>query len=566
MVKKISAVTLLLVFVISIFAPSVMGFNFPEPDWGALYYEKMDMVKETEFELYTEGPVDSAPYYGAKHEPVGGAYLGTVPHADTALLPTSTYLTYFDGMDQSDFYYPDKGSILENNVVVMTGWTVYDINTVDYNQVRRVLETLNGYNKPIFVRFANEMNVSALGDEPDKYIEVFRTVADMVHEYPNLAIVWSPCDMGALDRPFEYYYPGDEYVDWIGVSCYMLQYFMGNKNAEYKSTVYFMTSSYAWATNKLKPLMDFMEKNNIQKPVMISEGGVSTNNNYGDDCQNWATPRLRNMLWSVIMKYPQVKMINYFDVYRGNEVEKYNISPYPYAVEIFNEAKACGAYIPEYGVDPEFVFAKADAGYTLPAKNGKVNLYAHAYLADTDDIDVHYFIDGEWSGVSYNIPFKYELDVTGLADGKHQLQIKSACGEKSYTFYKAGNAIRFGGMPEIVEEPIKIKVNGKEIKFDAAPVIVDDRTLVPVRAIFEALGASVDWNAQTRTAKAVGRGKTVEITIDEMTFKKNGEAVALDVPAQIISDRTFVPARAVAEAFDCKVTWDGATRTVIIEG
>ena len=81
---------------------------------------------------------------------------------------------------------------------------------VDYNQVRKVLNNLNAYNKPMLIRFANEMNVSSLGDDPEIYKQVFRVVADMIHEYPNFAVVWSPNDIGGLDRPFEYFYPEEE--------------------------------------------------------------------------------------------------------------------------------------------------------------------------------------------------------------------------------------------------------------------------------------------------------------------------------------------------------------------
>ena len=181
--------------------------------------------------------------------------------------PLGGYLTYIQDMWQDDLYYPANAMIQSDNVITMVGWTIDSLDNIDYNQVRRVLDTLNSYNKPMLIRFANEMNVSALGDDPYRYQEVFRTVANMIHEYPNFAIVWVPNDLGALDRPFEYFYPGDEYVDWIGVSCYSIKYFQGEQNTDYKSSVYFMTGDYAWATNRIKPIIDFMQKNNIQKPV-----------------------------------------------------------------------------------------------------------------------------------------------------------------------------------------------------------------------------------------------------------------------------------------------------------
>ena len=107
-------------------------------------------------------------------------------------------------------------------------------------------------------------------------------------------------------------------------------------------------------------------------------------------------------------------------------------------------------------------------------------------------------------------------------------------------------------------------VDGIEIQADVPPVIVDDRTLVPFRAIFEALGADVEWEAETRTAKGARDDIAVAIQIDNKIMKINGADFELDVPAQIIGDRTMVPVRAISESFDAKVDWVPETRTVIV--
>ena len=537
------------------------AFTFPEPDWGALYEEKMQMVTETDFELYVEGSTDTAPYYGARLEPRAGAYIGTVAEASEQFRPLGSYLTNIDEMNQDDLYYPANNMITNDDVVSMIGWTIYSLDNVDYEQVRRVLDNLSRYNKPMLIRFANEMNCSPLGDDPARYIEVFRRVADMIHEYPNFAVVWSPNDLGALDRPFEYYYPGDEYVDWVGVSCYMIQYFQGNPDTDYKNSVYFMTGDYAWATNKIKPVMDFMRKNNIQKPVMISEGGVATSSSYGNAYEAWSTPRFRNMLWYLVMKYPQIKMINYFNVYRADEVEKFDISNYGYAVDLFNEAAASGAYLRSAGDTPEFVFQPANSGGTLTAENGVVRLYTLAYFASQPDITVNYSIDGSWYHSAGQIPYICNLNVSGLSDGPHTLNISANGISKDYTFYKQGGSIRFGAAPQA---EITVTLNGQRLSFDQPPVLINDRTLVPLRVIFESLGAEVLWDNDTQTVSA-RRGQTeISLQIGSDQLFVNGSAKTLDVPAQLLNNRTLVPVRAISEAFGCSVDWDNDTQTVII--
>ncbi len=561
---------LMLLVTMLAFSLPVSAFTFPEPDWGALLKEKTNMVKEAEFELYAEAPMDTAPFYGARLEPRGGTLLGSVAETSEKLLPLGVYFTSVDDMNQTDLYYPANQMVQRDNVAAMVGWTIHNLDNVNYDQVRRTLDTLNQYNKPMYIRFANEMNCSSLGDNPQRYVEVFRNVANMIHEYPNFAVVWSPIDLGALDRPFEYFYPGDEYVDWVGVSCYQMKYFMGNQNTDYKDSVYFMTGDYSWATNRIKPFMEFLERNNIQKPVMISEGGVSTGNIYGEDNRAWAEPRLRNMLWYLVMKYPRIKMINFFDVRRSAETEWFDISGYPYAVELFLDAKNNGPYITEYGTNAEFVFQKANDAGTLIAKEGVVPVYTMAYAEKTPETTVNYYIDDVWyHGVS-QIPYRCNLNLSGLTDGMHTLRISSGSMTKEYTFYKRGNGIRFGGEPDSAlaesggQQEITVIINGTPVAFDQPPIIQNDRTLVPLRAIFEALGGTVGWDDVTQTVTSVKGDITVRLTIGSNLLYVNEAAVKLDVPAQLVNGRTLVPARAVAESFRCKVDWDEKTQTVLI--
>ena len=112
---------------------------------------------------------------------------------------------------------------------------------------------------------------------------------------------------------------------------------------------------------------------------------------------------------------------------------------------------------------------------------------------------------------------------------------------------------------------ITVTLNGEAIDFaDQPATIVEGRTLVPLRAIFEALGASVEWDQSTKTVTSAMDDVTVKLTIGDNNLYRNNEAVTLDVPAQIINSRTMVPARAIAEAYGVDVQWDAATRTVVL--
>lgn len=120
----------------------------------------------------------------------------------------------------------------------------------------------------------------------------------------------------------------------------------------------------------------------------------------------------------------------------------------------------------------------------------------------------------------------------------------------------------------IQDRPITVTINGDELKSDVAPTIVDDRTLVPLRAIFEVFGAEFTWDEATATAEAVmkkgSKQTTIKLTENNKTTYVNGEANELDVPAQIIDGRFLVPVRFVAETLGANVEWDAWGQCVVI--
>ena len=113
-------------------------------------------------------------------------------------------------------------------------------------------------------------------------------------------------------------------------------------------------------------------------------------------------------------------------------------------------------------------------------------------------------------------------------------------------------------------EDVAVFVDGIRVSFDVDPVIINDRTMVPMRAIFEALGAEVTWDEEAQTAVGVRGDVNVSIGVGDPVMYRDGEDITLESPAVIINDRTLVPVRAVSEAFDCAVSWNGDTSTVFI--
>ena len=107
-------------------------------------------------------------------------------------------------------------------------------------------------------------------------------------------------------------------------------------------------------------------------------------------------------------------------------------------------------------------------------------------------------------------------------------------------------------------------VNGVAKALDAAPIIRQNRTMLPVRFVAENLGAAVAWDGVTSTATLTSGDIEIKITIGAATATVNGEEKPLDAPAFIENSRTYLPVRFVAEALGGTVAWDGVTSTATI--
>jgi len=108
-------------------------------------------------------------------------------------------------------------------------------------------------------------------------------------------------------------------------------------------------------------------------------------------------------------------------------------------------------------------------------------------------------------------------------------------------------------------------VNNRLIEFDHPPVIENNRTLVPMRAIFEALGASVSWDDSTKSVEARRGNLTIRLAVGNAAAERWDESgysnLTLDAEARIIKDTVFVPLRFIAESLNANVNWDNVTRT-----
>ncbi|PKM68315.1 MAG: hypothetical protein CVU95_03700 [Firmicutes bacterium HGW-Firmicutes-2] len=127
--------------------------------------------------------------------------------------------------------------------------------------------------------------------------------------------------------------------------------------------------------------------------------------------------------------------------------------------------------------------------------------------------------------------------------------------------YKSFNNLK--NMRTIPVENVFFK--NRDVKFDTPPVIKEGRTLIPVRAITEAMGATVTWNSEEKLVTIVKDDKTIVFDLLNNITYVNDVEVAIDVPAGVMNNRTMVPLRFIAENLGLKVVWDEDTQTIEVD-
>ena len=116
---------------------------------------------------------------------------------------------------------------------------------------------------------------------------------------------------------------------------------------------------------------------------------------------------------------------------------------------------------------------------------------------------------------------------------------------------------------------VTVNINGEAVDFskydNVMPYIENDITLIPIRAIAEGLGCEVSWDGENQTVEIKGLNDEILLTINSSTAVVNNETVTLDVPAQVVDDRTFVPLRFISENMGAKVEWNEEANLITIE-
>lgn len=116
----------------------------------------------------------------------------------------------------------------------------------------------------------------------------------------------------------------------------------------------------------------------------------------------------------------------------------------------------------------------------------------------------------------------------------------------------------------IEKDPIFVDIDGQTLRLKQPPIKQNNRTMVPIRAIFDGLGAVLDWDSKTRTITASKGSNSIILVVGSSTALVNGESIILDAPPTIVNGSTLVPVRFISASLGANVEWDSNNNTVII--
>ncbi|PZE22707.1 stalk domain-containing protein [Paenibacillus xerothermodurans] len=537
-------------------------------DWGAVDLQRAEQIRTiVDVYMFTADQAmlqrQAAPPDGklAKLEPEYGMYIGMYSEQDPAMGNNFTKSASLYGKNHAIYLayspyghpFPKQYAVRakQAGAALQIGWEPGEgLDAVqDDAHLREWARAAKASGIPIFLRYASEMNgnwVKWHGD-PQKYIEKFRLVHRvMAEEAPNVAMVWSPGDVPAYSM--DAYYPGDDYVDWVGVSMYTEPYENGDP-----------AQGSMQATSPIERLDYLYKTYSARKPLMISETAVSHYAHIPNESFTaYGLLNLHRLYEIMPVKYPRLKAITYFNVDLKDRESRnnYSLAANPSMKSLYTNMIARPYYLTkvEQGAKP------ADGIGHVPLSMGTSNTFASqtkitpwVKIPDIYIGKINYFINGELIESQTNPPFGFVLEAGEVPEGS-TLTLD--------VYNRAGDKVASKSYP--LSSQVSVIMDGQRQHYEQPPVIRNGSTLAPLRAIFESMGAEVTWDAATQTATGRKGDTTVSVSIGKRTAMKNGEPVALDVPAQLINGFTLAPVRFIGEAFDGNLKWHAASRTVQI--
>lgn len=488
-------------------------------------------------------------FTNAKLEPKVGCYLGALaPHEQT--LYGATYFREFPALVGKDLagylIYMNYGDNIETfrthfqeakNNDCSIELALEPNSGLDMVQDDETLRTfarkLNEFDAPVFLRFANEMNDTGNAwhlEGPEKYKEKFKIVANVIHEEaPKVAMVWAPNNF-----PFtkiDMYYPGDEYVDWVGLSIYAVNQpevdpmDQGIDRRNYSSEFEHVYKTYS-----------------DRKPIMLSEGAAS----YIDvrdnrDITNEAMIKLRQFYTTIPRKYPRVKALFYWSKIDTN-LGYFDLTKNQGILNVYKDVIQDPYYISHMSETSPIYYENIG---NVELNNGveKISSFMKNYEPNINK--VQYFIDGNQIGEATKRPFEITYDFSKL--NKNNAKFKVVAYKDDKLLIQREMDIKKGNTSINNEKDVEIYLNNNKLNLENKAIIKDGRTYIPVRKLVETSGGNINWDDTDKSFIIIKNGKSIKMSIGSKKAYVNGELVEIDAEPFIYENYSYLPIRIICE-------------------
>ena len=415
-----------------------------------------DLDPRTEIYAVTKTPGSDYPYYGAKNEPNGGVYYGRTTQGGTLSDGSFGLANYshMTGESAVSFYYSltDSynleywsylyGPALRDGTRAFLLYLNFEEEGAECPRIvsggydAKLIETfgyLNTLSCPVFVRIGGEMNVWGNQAKPADFIAAYQHVVNIARsQAPRAAMVFSPNYSSANKVDMDVYYPGDQYVDWIGVSLY---YNRWSNNGDTQRDEFYGVGAYGDALLNIQQVVNLSRLHH--KPVIVTEGG-SCNQYKGTDNSAWAADRMQRAYAFLPMVYPEIKCIISSDYGESWSGIDYSFYTNPTVTAAYRQGVASNAaYVRSYQ-DKGSYYTKLSA--YAGKWEGVMELAAYSWSSDKQTAT--WTVDGQVMATATDYPYSFRLDTAALATGSHTVAVTFSDGAtKSYTFQTTAPAI-----------------------------------------------------------------------------------------------------------------------------
>ncbi len=472
------------------------------------------------------------PYYGAKLEERAGTYHGMCDTFNSSC--DNAYLLYVqfptETVDHRTYELRERGVADGSNLLI--AWNVQhevlseltDIASGKNDAyIKQNLEAIAQLDYNVFIRFGAEVNcwVGLPEDEAgkanfvDTFKRAFRHVSAMAKKYaPNAAMVFSPNDISHWSYEPEDFYPGDEYVDWVGMSAYndamALNYSLSDAN-----DAFYCRGDYY--ENQITRISRIVDSFGDRKPIMISEGAYAYKSGDGVQSQKHAVEALRHFYTYVSRVYPQIKQVMYFNTTIGGmHYELFGDS----GSKTNSELATLYRSLVSSNVAMEYSMGRGDfCGYTelmnIDEVMSSLNLSVYASYPTKAKTTVTYTLDGKTVKSTDSYPYSLNLNVKNMGVGAHLLKVTTSCMKTSDVQYFNVN-VTSGGKVTVSEA---VSVTGVTLSKSALTLTEGETaTLTAAVSPSNASNKSVSYkSSKTDVVSVDGSGK--------LTALKEGTAV-----------------------------------------